>query len=163
MTDFTALLTEDAQKGIAMWEQERQMLRADVLQFWRNDIQRQLFTNFWKSAANEDAKLAMLVTAQEDVAKSSFGDCSAVTCPELDDASEFLDDPEKLPRLFELLCSGKENIALKSELQEFMTPSAQNVLTVVRSCVLLHFLGVVVIIFSHLQDHLSEEKAGKKN
>jgi len=162
MTEYTALLTDDVLKGIAVWEQEKQMLRADVLQFWKNEEQRKQFCDFWKSPVNDDAKVALLATAQEDVAKGSFGDYSMVTCPELDDANEFLDDPDKLLQLFDLLCSGKENVSFKTELQEFMAPSAQNVLTVVRSCVLLHFLGVVVIIFSHLQSG-GDTSANKEN
>jgi len=89
---------------------------------------------------------------------SPFGPFCPVLCPELENVADLLDNADILLRLFDMLCSAKENLSFKLDLNQVIEPSSLNLLATVRSCLLLHYLGVISIVFSSDPQFSSDTK-----
>ena len=153
---------------IQQWNEEKQENRALFRGYW--DRQKEQFEKFIQSEiAEEETKIAMVVTALEDIPNSLEGAFMSIVCPELMDLQENvlqMTDFSKLIEIFKYIVEERENdhnifdrsFIVKSVEFEEKEKNFENgslvvhSLLLVRSCILLQFALAFWLIFDNTQN-----------
>jgi hypothetical protein len=152
-----ALDTAGITDVIQSWSDQRDLLRDQLRLFWMSD---EIRFKLWWDEAGEDVRKAMVMAAMEDMPSEGITELLDVVCPELiNEDLLLLNKGVRVLQLIQNVVENKENtdpvFTHKSDMLDAFQSAelaqplfATNSLLSLRSCLLLHFLNDIIIIYT---------------
>jgi len=153
-----ALETNILKSQLAEWTEQREVLRATVMELWHgesgsgNGIE---FSGWWVGVP-DDVRAALVLTAFEDLPhQTALGPLINFVCPELLELQDLLENNGiKIAKMTQILVEQRENdedvfsfSELESEFDSKPSTSARNSMKLARSCILLAFAAAILLVY----------------
>lgn len=150
--------SEAMQVQISSWKEQELLMRQTVTELWESGD----FSLWWKEL-RKDAKMALIMTALEDLPQnSSFGSLIFVASPELKDSPTLFNEDQRLIDLLSQVAASKENnddvFSFSTYLEEFSSsnvspsPATEKAMKLARSCILLQFATDILLVYNDQRD-----------
>jgi len=150
----SSLNNKEITEVIHSWNSQQQCLQYELKSFWSNNEGQ---FRFWWDHVGEDVRKAMVITALEDLPNEGITTLVDFLCPDLVDIDCLVaDGGKKIPILIEQALkehsdnTTEQKTTFMSVLQDIQLQHplfAINSLLVLQSCIYLHFLNDIIIIY----------------